>query len=195
MTLENVMNKVEKYINESRTMTLNYIEQSNELSQKVNEGMRGQNEVHEQLGRIREDNFNVLLDKSQALQSELESAKEQELNKIEENTEPITADTLAELELLSQLELDNETMSEYINKYKQSPLALKKLQEISRDKKLMCQFPPNKKEYLNIVAGRISSKVSSFSRPNYDEYGVKVDMLADGAISSLKEDVSYFNSL
>src|SRR5699024_12830501 len=108
---------------------------------------------------------------------------------IDETSEPTTADTLSEVELLSQWELDNETMSEYINKYKRSPVALKKLQEISRDKKLMSQFPPSKKEYLNIVAGRISSKVSSFSRPNYDEYGVKVDMLADGAISSLKEDV------
>lgn len=195
MELEQVAKEVQGFINESYQATSEYKKTESDLKEKVRNGLRGPVEIKQELEDKRRSIQATLSTKADQLQAKLDEVKTKELKNIEETSESITADTLAELNLLSQLDLTSADISEYINKYKNTPLALRKLKEIAREKKTMNEFPPDKKEYLNVVIGRMSNSLSRFQRPNYEDYDVKTKMVADGAIEGHAHDVSYFRSL
>lgn len=195
MGLEQIAKEVQSFINESYQASIEYKEMESDLQAKVNNGLRGSVEVKQELDQKKQGIHESLSTKAEQLSNKLESVRKAELKKIDETSESITADTLAELNLLSQLELTSEDINEYINKYKHTPLALRKLQEIARDKNLMSEFPPDRKQYLNVVLGRMSNSLNQFTRPNYDDYDVKIKMVADGAINGHGQDVLYYRSL
>lgn len=195
LELEQIAKEVQSFINESYQASTEYKEMESDLQTKVNNGLRGSVEVKQELESKKQQINESLSTKASQLNNKLESVRESELRKIDETSESITADTLAELNLLSQLELTSDDISDYINKYKHTPLALRKLQEIARDKNIMSEFPPDRKQYLNVVLGRMSNSLSKFKRPNYDDYDVKTKMVADGAINGHSQDVSYYRSL
>lgn len=195
MGLEQIAKEVQSFINESYKATVEYRKLESDLQEKVKNGLRGSVEVEQELEYKKQRIHESLSTKAEKLSNKLESVRKEELKKIDETSESITADTLAELNLLSQLELTSDDISDYINKYKHTPLALRKLQEIARDKNIMSEFPPDRKQYLNVVLGRMSNSLSKFKRPNYDDYDVKTKIVADGAINGHGQDVLYYRSL
>ncbi|GAB2495975.1 hypothetical protein GCM10008929_17350 [Alkalibacterium psychrotolerans] len=59
----------------------------------------------------------------------------------------------------------------------------------------MTEFPPDRKERLNVTLGRMDSSLNRFSSPDYDSYDVKVKMIAEGAIGGHARDIKYYRSL
>lgn len=195
MNLEQVTKEVQNFISESYQLTVDYQKEEADLQEKVSKGLRGKTEVENTLRQKKQAIYETLATKGNQLKEKLETVREAELKKIEETSQPVTADTLAELILLSQLELTSQDLNEYINKYKHTPLALRKLQEIARDKKILADFPPNRKEYLNVVLGRMDNSINRFKSPDFNSYEVKIKMVTDGAINGHNQDVSVYRSL
>ncbi|WP_434747989.1 hypothetical protein [Streptococcus dysgalactiae] len=67
---------------------------------------------------------------AQLLYQQLEKEKNAELASYKSKEESITADDAAELSLLSSIKLTAAEMQEYLEKYKNKPLALRKLEDI-----------------------------------------------------------------
>ena len=62
--------------------------------------------------------------------AKLESVEQTELEKIKSEYETVTADNVAELNLLSTMKVSEQELLSYLEKYKRNPLAIKKLHEI-----------------------------------------------------------------
>lgn len=195
MNLNQLKKEVEEYINQSYDLTVEYQKTQADLLDKVDKQLRGKKEVRNELDEKKAKMNDLLTTKANDLQDKIERVKANELAKIEETTEQVTADTLAELNLLEQLDLTGQDIDQYINKFKRTPLAMRKLQEISKDKGLMNQFPPTRQEYLNVILGRMNTSIDRFRIPNTSSHEVKLEMLKDGAIRSLNEDVEAYESL
>ena len=62
--------------------------------------------------------------------AKLENFEQTELEKIKSEYETVTADSVAELNLLSTMKVSEQELLSYLEKYKRNPLAVKKLHEI-----------------------------------------------------------------
>ena len=62
--------------------------------------------------------------------AKLENFEQTELEKIKSEYETVTADNVAELNLLSTMKVSEQELLSYLEKYKRNPLAIKKLHEI-----------------------------------------------------------------
>lgn len=195
MELEQLGKEIQSFVNESRELTLNYQKREAELQEKVKQGLRGAVEAQQELENMKNNIYETLQEKAKKLEKKKEEIREQELSHIEETSQPVTADVLAELTLLSQMNLTSDDMQRYIEKYRRFPLALRRLQEIAQEKKIFVQFPPDRREYLNVVLGRADNHLSRFKNPKLNEMSVKIEMIADGVITGIEEDITAYRSL
>jgi hypothetical protein len=195
MSLEQFAEQVKDFVKESHDLHVEYNKKSEELAESYNSGVIGPEGYKSEVEKLQKTINDIKEQKATKLKERLQDVKQTELKAIEETSEPITTDTLAELTLLSQLELTGEELNTYINKYKRTPLAIKKLQAIARERNIICDFPPERKEYINRILGRMDSAINRFTSMKYDEHTVKAQMYRDGAISSIDEDIMTYKSL
>lgn len=198
MSLEQLGKEVQAFVKESQELTTSFKKHKEDLQKKIDEGRRGSVEVREELSNMENNIYSDLADKVNKIQEKIESVRELELNQIEESNAPITSDTVAELNLISQLNLTSDELGEYFIKYKRSPLAIKRLKEIASSKQLYgatAFAPEDRKERLNIILGRMDNHLIRFKRPDFNEYGVKIGIIAEGAINGINEDVAAYRSL
>jgi len=193
--LEDLAKETQSFVSESQKLTSEFKSFEEDMNNKVKQELRGSVEARQEIENRKSQVHGALQEKAAKIEAKKESVRERELMKIEETTDPITSDSLAELTLLSQLELTNDDMKDYINKYKHTPLALKKLQGIAKEKKVFSEFPPDRKERLNIVLGRMSNHLSNFQRPDFGTYVVKTQMISEGAVNGISEDLESYRSL
>lgn len=193
--LEDLAKETQSFVNESQKLTSEFKSFEDDMNNKVKQQLRGFVEAKQEIDNKKSQVYGALQDKATKIEEKKESVRERELLKIEETTDPITSDTLAELTILSQLDLTNDDMKDYINKYKHTPLALKKLQGISSEKQLFVHFPPDRKERLNVVLGRMSNHLSNFQRPDFSAYEVKIQMISEGTVNGIAADLESYRSL
>lgn len=86
--------------------------------------------AEQELLKYKKEGENYSQNTAQLLYQQLEKEKNAELANHESKEEPITADDAAELSLLSSIKLTVAEMREYLEKYKNKPLALRKLEDI-----------------------------------------------------------------
>lgn len=194
-SLELIAKETQKFIDDSYKKVADYEELRTDLNEKVKNGLKGNVEARNALDNKKSDLQDTLYSQGDKLKEKIDQFRKSELKKIEETSDPITSDVVSELNLLSQLDLSSEDVNEYINKYKRSPLALRKLQDIAHDKKIFNQFPPSRKEYLGTVLGRMENHISRFQHPDFTQNSIKTEIIKDGVLNSIDEDVSVYNSL
>lgn len=196
MNLEGLSTKVGAFINESVESMQGYSTVEQEYQTKVREGLKGHVEAENQLKEMQEAINQKLSTEAAGLKEAMQAFEEQELQRIEESSDPITADQLAELTLLSELELTSGDLDKYAEKYKRNPLALRKLQGIARERTLMANFPQSREDVLKSVLGRLDTQVNQFSTLKTGEVELlKQKFRADGAIEGIQDDVRYYGSL
>ena len=196
MNLEGLSTKVGAFINESVESMQGYSTVEQEYQTKVREGLKGHVEAENQLKELHEAFNQALSTAAAGLKEAMQAFGEQELQRIEESSDPITADQLAELTLLSELELTSGDLDKYAEKYKRNPLALRKLQRIARERMLMANFPQSREDVLKSVLGRLDTQVNQFSTLKTGEVELlKQKFRADGAIEGIQDDARYYKSL
>lgn len=198
MTLEQLGKEIQEFIKESLETVVELKKTQDELMKKVEEGMRGYAEVEIEIQEKKDAIFNRFSEKAKRLEEKLENVRELELKHIEETNDPVTADVVAELNLLSQLNLTLDDFKYYFEKYKRNPLAIRRLKEIADSKgfqKASVFVPRDRKEYLNVILGRMSNYISRFKNIDERTNEVKLKMIADGAIRGIDEDITAYRSL
>lgn len=197
MTLEQLAKETQEFIQEALEVQNDYVKHSDDLNKKVKAGLKGSVEVLQELGKMKDNITEDFYSKAVKLQEKIEVVRNEEIKNIEKHEDPITSDALAELTLLSELELSKSDLENYVEKYKYSPLALKRIREISHKNNIFVDFPKDRKEHLNTTLGRIDNHITRFKSPRLDGgvENIKTTMVAEGAIKGIKEDVAFYKSL
>ncbi|WP_312730017.1 hypothetical protein, partial [Enterococcus sp.] len=104
--------------------------------------------------------------------AKLEKVIAEEQVYLERNKEVVTPDVLSELTVLESLELDNNDIETYKNKYANNPLALRKLQSIAKAQGNLF-FPVQTKE-------DVLRRVSSYLKTTIDYYqSINTQVISD----------------
>lgn len=101
-----------------------------ELWEKVRDQVLYQSEAELRLENFKKEAEQYSDNEFANILAKLENFEQTELEKIKSEYETVTADSVAELNLLSTMKVSEQELLSYLEKYKRNPLAIKKLHEI-----------------------------------------------------------------
>ena len=101
-----------------------------ELLEKVRDQVLYQSEAELRLENFKKEADQYSDNEFANILAKLENFEQTELEKIKSEYETVTADNVAELNLLSTMKVSEQELLSYLEKYKRNPLAIKKLHEI-----------------------------------------------------------------
>lgn len=108
-----------------------------DLAEKVKKGLMYQSEAELRLKNFKQEAEQHSNAEYTNILAKLDSFGKTELEKIKSEYETVTADTVAELNLLSTMKVSEQELLSYLEKYKRNPLAIKKLHEIGFENKIV----------------------------------------------------------
>jgi|SRR5690625_3137042 len=194
MGLETVLKNVQDFIKESADLNIKNRQDMDKLKERLKAGEIGNKGYHDKVQQAQSDYEHSRIEKGDKLLEQLQQTHSEELQDIEDSIQSVTADNVAELDLLTKFDLKHGDLDEYVQKYKHTPLALKRLKMIASDKGIATNFPEDRKERLNVIIGRMENTVNKYKRFT-DDYDVKINMKADGEVRGHAQDVSHYRSL
>ena len=107
-----------------------YGKMKKELLEKVRDQVLYQSEAELRLENFKKEADQYSDTEFANILAKLENFEQTELEKIKSEYETVTADNVAELNLLSTMKVSEQELLSYLEKYKRNPLAIKKLHEI-----------------------------------------------------------------
>lgn len=194
MSLELLSKEVVSFVEESWNASKDYLDLSEELHDQVNEGLKGVKEADNLKQNHQDIAKESLNQKKSQLRDKLQRIKETDLSSIQSNYEPVTADLVAEVTLLSQLDLQSSDIEKYKEKYKNNPLLLKKLRSISEEKKAFVAFEDTKEETLEKLVKELENALEYFESPDFTSYGAKINIIANGTIDKINRNVKNYKN-
>ncbi|MGT2934833.1 hypothetical protein JavanS99_0007 [Streptococcus satellite phage Javan99] len=130
MTLTTIKNDIKAFGKKKLEYMRGYIAMQEDFQDKLQKQLIGKVYAEQELLKYKKEGENYSQNTVQLLYQQLEKEKNAELANHKLKEEPITADDAAELTLLSSIKLTATEMREYLEKYKNKPLALRKLEDI-----------------------------------------------------------------
>lgn len=130
MTLTTIKNDIKVFGKKKLEYMRGYIAMQEDFQDKLQKQLIGKVYADQELLKYKKEGENYSKNTTQLLYQQLEKEKNAELTSYKSKEEPITADDAAELSLLSSIKLTAAEMQEYLEKYKNKPLALRKLEDI-----------------------------------------------------------------
>ena len=146
------------------------------LTKEINEGMLGSkgSQMRQEALREEKDNYQwEIRNRVDKLLEKIEASEQQALEKIEANAEPVTADNVAELQLLKGLDTTAEELQRYANKYHNNPLAIKTLRQIAKDKEILVTFPETEQEKVISKYEKLKTVVKTYNNFRVNAVGVQ----------------------
>lgn len=196
MNIEQLAKDIQNFIKESYEYHKEFKEKEKYLLDNYHKGILGDEGLSQELDKVRNEINAKKREQAEKLKAKIQQVHEKELKYIEDTTESITVDELAELQLISDLGVTDEEMNGYIQKYKRKPLALKKLQEVAKDRNIVgADFPRDRKQYLNTILGRWDNQVNRWQYMTFSEMTTKLAMYMDGAVNGIDEDLRAYEQL
>ena len=163
------------------------------LISDINQGILGPkgSQIRKEELREEKDNYQwELRKKVDELLEKIEASEQQALEKIEANAESVTADSVAELQLLKDLDTTAEELQRYANKYHNNPLAIKTLRQIAKDKNIMTTFPETEQDKIINKYKKLKTVVKTYRDFRVNAVGVqkaRQDMTLGLHIDTLKD--------
>lgn len=162
MNLRQLGNEVKKQGDDFKSKVIKYYSTVKDYNEKIRKDMMGSQFAKEELEKMKGNFDKELAESRENLIAKLEKVIAEEQGYLERNKEVVTPDVLSELTVLESLELDNNDIETYKNKYANNPLALRKLQSIAKAQGNLF-FPVQTKE-------DVLRRVSSYLKTTIDYY-------------------------
>lgn len=162
MNLRQLGNEVKKQGDDFKSKVIKYYATVKDYNEKIQNDMMGSQFAKEELEKMKGNFDKELAESRENLIAKLEKVVAEEQGYLERNKEVVTPDVLSELTVLESLELDNNDIETYKNKYANNPLALRKLQSIAKAQGNLF-FPVQTKE-------DVLRRVSSYLKTTIDYY-------------------------
>lgn len=159
MELEKLMKRVVKYVEESMKnieiynnafADINMKEQSQDITPKRADEMRAELQA-----KITEKRDTA----TQSIAEMLNQVRESELKRIEGNRQSVTQEVMNELSLLNQVDVDHDELLEYAEKHSNSPLVLRRIADIAKQKEIPFALPDSEEVKLEKILDRINGDV------------------------------------
>lgn len=164
MKLEKLMKRVVKYVEESMQnieiynnafSDINAKEQSQDITTKRADEMRA--ELRAKIAEKRDT-------ATQSIVEMLNQVREAELKRIEGNRQTVTQEVMNELSLLSQIDVDHDELLEYAEKHSNSPLVLRRIADIAKQKEIPFALPDSEEVKLEKILDRINGDVDYIAK-------------------------------
>ena len=171
-----LVNEAKKLINELTEKSAELTSKTDKLIKEINEGMLGpkgsqikQEELREEKNRYQWE----IRKKVDDLLEKIEASEQKALESIELNAESVTADSVAELQLLKGLDTTAEELQRYATKYHNNPLAIKTLRQIAKDKNIMTTFPETEQDKIINKYKKLKTVVKTYNNFRVNAVGVQ----------------------
>ena len=164
MELEKLMKRVIRYAEESMQnveiynkafLDINMKEQSQDITPKRADEMRA--ELQAKIAEKRDT-------ATQSIVEMLNQVRESELKRIEGNRQTVTQEVMNELSLLSQIDVDHDELLEYAEKHSNSPLVLRRIADIAKQKDIPFALPDSQEVKLEKILDRINGDVDYIAK-------------------------------
>ena len=96
--------------------------------------------------------------------NKLNQVRESELKRIEGNRQTVTQEVMNELSLLSQIDVDHDELLEYAEKHSNSPLVLRRIADIAKQKEIPFALPDSEEVKLEKILDRINGDVDYIAK-------------------------------
>lgn len=171
-----LVNEAKKLINELTEKSAELTSKTDKLIKDINEGMLGPkgSQIKQEELREEKDNYQwEIRNRVDKLLEKIEASEQKALEKIELNAEPVTADSVAELQLLKGLDTTAEELQRYANKYHNNPLAIKFLEQVAKDKEILATFPETEAQKIVNKYKNLKAVVKTHRNFNVNAVGYK----------------------
>ncbi|MGF0046529.1 hypothetical protein ACQRD4_00940 [Streptococcus hyointestinalis] len=192
-TLTELKNELKAFGKQRYGYMKQYIELAEDLGQKLKQGVMYQSEVEARLHDFKQNVETQSRQKADELYNKIEQTYEAELVKLQDTVQGVTADDVAELTLLATTEVTKDELEEYFVKYKNKPLAVKKLKEIAKQSpELMVdveQFDKEQSLYnlRQFFKQQLSSFMGYYTVTDDKIRLVQADMIINGDVTALDD--------
>lgn len=133
MTFTTIKSELKAFANKKVDYMRSYIELQEKLKKEVAEGMKGSKQAQIELADLKSEGEAYSQKTYDKIMSDIEQEQTKQLEELKSEKNSVTADDVAELMLLeSTKDISWEEFEEYLKKYKNKPLAIKKLGEIAQ---------------------------------------------------------------
>lgn len=197
MELEKLMKRVVKYVEESMQNVeiynnafsdIDIKEQSQDITPKRADEMRA--ELQAKIAEKRDT-------ATQSIGQMLNQVRESELKRIEGNRQSVTQEVMNELSLLSQVDVDHDELLEYAEKHSNSPLVLRRIADIAKQKEIPFALPDSEEVKLEKILDRINGDVDYIAKQiNGGDLKLargKLAFLNDGTVESYDSMLADYN--
>ncbi|WP_239466784.1 hypothetical protein [Streptococcus anginosus] len=130
MTLTTIKNDIKVFGKNKLEYMRGYVSMQEDFQEKLRKQLIGKVYAEQELLKYKKEAESYSHNTAQSLYQQLENEKNIEQSNQKSKEERITADDAAELGLLSSIKLTADEMLEYLEKYKNKPLAIRKLKDI-----------------------------------------------------------------
>ena len=128
MTYTTIKSELKAFANKKVDYMRSYIELQEKLKQQVVEDMKGSKQAQIELAGLRNEGETYSQKTYDKIIANIEQERTKQLQALEEKKNSVTADDVAELMLLeSTKDISWEEFEQYLEKYKNKPLAIKNL--------------------------------------------------------------------
>lgn len=132
MTYTTIKSELKAFANKKIDYMRSYIELQEKLKKQVAEGMKGSKQAQIELADLKSEGEAYSQKTYDKITADIEQEQTKQLEELKSEKNSVTADDVAELMLLeSTKDISWEEFEQYLEKYKNKPLAIKKLVEIA----------------------------------------------------------------
>ena len=132
MTYTTIKNELKAFANKKLEYMQSYIELQEKLQKQVSEGMKGSKQAQIELADLKNEGETYSQKTYDKIMADIEQERTKQLEELKSEKHSVTSDDVAELMLLeSTKNISRKEFEQYLEKYKNKPLAIKKLVEIA----------------------------------------------------------------
>ncbi|WP_028125157.1 hypothetical protein [Eremococcus coleocola] len=135
-TIKDLQTKINAYGKKRVELKRQYIELDNKLQSELQQGKIYRSEYDKRLNDFKSENKEPY-DYLEPLYNEMDKFLTDESEKIEKNTQAITADIASELNLLDGLDMNRTELNTYIKRYVAIPTAMKKIISVAKNNEIL----------------------------------------------------------
>lgn len=159
MELEKLMKRVVKYVEESMQNVVLYNNGMSEIHDKLQQQDITPKRADEMKAELKAKLTEKRDSATESIEEMLNQVREAELKRIEGNRQTVTQEVMNELSLLSQVNVDHDELLEYAEKHSNSPLVLRRIADIAKQKEIPFALPDSEEVKLEKILDRINGDV------------------------------------
>lgn len=137
MTLTTIKNDIKAFAKKKHSYMTGYIAMQEDFHKRLATGMIGEQWAKQELEKYKTEGDTYARTTYNQIMVDIERVHEQELAKLKEKELSVTADDMAELNLLASMDVTEDELVTYYEKFKDKPLAIKKLNDIAKQQRVL----------------------------------------------------------